>query len=349
MGLIYFHTGFECNLRCRYCFQGSNYGARSRRRKQLDLKTMDRFIGFCAENGFDNVQIYGGEPFMHKELILHALRRFGEQKPRPVVGIVTNGTLLDEEIMSHLEQYRTPILLSLDGNKDRHNKMRGGFDRISPWFPRLAARKPTVALQAGIIAGLADQVRWVWAQGFNRVFINVIQTYDWYKPADVKRFEKEYEKCIQAMLEGEGTLNCAAQLTQLLEKEKFAQTCGIIRKGYACDGEGNVYPCHRAVELGKRFALGTVFQGIDTRKDARLRKRIEAQAFADKEKDRWPHTSFCPVEVYLKHGTFAGPWSRGFSAMIELKVKLVAKYFHELRKLKPPSPGRLEMKRGDEP
>jgi radical SAM protein with 4Fe4S-binding SPASM domain len=240
--------------------------------------------------------------------------------------------MIDEDIMQLIERRDISILLSLDGREERHNSLRGGFRRIRPWFSRLRQlSQVTVALQAAIIPELSENVRYVWQEGFTHVYLNIIENYNWYQDDDVYIFESEYERLVQAMLQGEGILACAIQLYGHLLSTTYAQGCGITRLGLACDWNGRLFPCHRAGELGPEFAIGNIFDGIDQSEEQSLRQRIDTEAFGSRSAKTYPLTSYCPVAIYQKHKDFGGSWSPHFSNMIETKAKIVAKYFYEIQ------------------
>jgi len=327
---IYILLTPRCNLRCRYCFQPKEY--RAQRHARVSLRVIDAFVAYCIRSRVHHVEVFGGEPLLCKPEFCHLVKSLRRTLPDTSLGVVTNGTLIDDAVMGLIEAESISVLLSLDGRQERHDALRGGFDQISLWLPRLAATgRATVALQAGLIPGLYDSVRYVWGQGFKHgVYVNVVQSYGWYSEEDVRLFEGEYERCVQGMLRGEGRLLCTRHLHEMLEKPHSQQECGITANGLACDWLGRLYPCHRAMELGPRFAIGDIRAGVDGHRSRRLRARIRRAAFGSESAKKYPIVSYCPVDVYQEHSTFAGQWPPEFCQMIEAKAKLVAKYHYEL-------------------
>lgn len=147
----------QCNLRCKYCFQEGKTASRPGKKRRISQEVLDAFVEFCAKNEISNAEIFGGEPFFYRDRFEYAVIALRARLPSLRIGVVTNGTLINEWIMSLLERERVNVLVSIDGRKSRHDEMRGGFDRISKWFLRLAALGTvTVALQAGKIDGIYD-------------------------------------------------------------------------------------------------------------------------------------------------------------------------------------------------
>ena len=328
----------NCNLSCRYCFQLGNptekNGHQDYHHQPLlhaDRRVLDAFVDYCVREGVDHIEFFGGEPLVYWPSIERVVTSLSERVRSSCFGVVTNGTLLTSPILDFIEEHRIALLLSLDGDRPRHDAMRGGFDRYSRWFPRLAkSALVTVAMLAAILAGLSDNLRFIWRQGLKWVYINIIETYDWYASADVPIFEREYEAGIAAMLRGEGELICALGLHQKLRRTTYDKGCGITRKGLACDWHGLLYPCHRAVELGPSASIGTVFAGLDPSRDRGFRDGVYRESCLSRNSLAHPLVSFCPVAVRQKHGSFGGLWNEEFCAMIEVKAKLVSKYHWEL-------------------
>jgi radical SAM protein with 4Fe4S-binding SPASM domain len=137
----------------------------------------------------------------------------------------------------------------------------------------------------------------------------------------------------------EGDLNCALQFYEGLKDSSLHQGCGITREGLACDWHGLLYPCHRAMEIGTEFAIGSIFDGVDAALSSKIRTMIHEQTFSSRSAKEFPLASYCPVAVYQKDHNFHGDWSREWSEMISLKAKLVAKHYPELvARLEAPTP-----------
>lgn len=338
MDSMYFLISPNCNLKCKYCFQLGNAPETSdsadyhdQRGVKADHSVIEALAQYCLANGITHVEIFGGEPLYYRDLFKLTVNTLCERVPGMSIGVITNGTLITEDIMQMFETMPISILLSLDGEKDRHNEMRGGFDRISRWFDRLVARgRVSVAIQAGVVPGLAKNIKAIWDRGFKQVYVNVIEGDGWYKEKDVAQFEEEYAEAIEGMLRGEGELNCALQFFETLKRPTFQQGCGVTRQGLACDWHGLLYPCHRAMEIGTQFAIGDIYEGVDDSLSKKVRTRIHEEAFSSDSAKQYPLVSYCPVAIFQKHQNFHGEWSEGFCEIISLKAKLVAKYYFEL-------------------
>lgn len=121
---------WACNLACVYCYEGA--GCRT---EKMDKATADKFIGFMknqakARNSKSMyINLFGGEPLLNIECgfyILETLKKFCEDNELEFSsGIITNGTLLTNEIITQLINYNCKqIQITLDGMPDTHNERR---------------------------------------------------------------------------------------------------------------------------------------------------------------------------------------------------------------------------------
>jgi uncharacterized protein len=119
-----------CNLRCIYCFE------KEKGEKVIENNNSSDIINYIEsiikeQSNIQTLDImwYGGEPLMNfkyiedisEKLILLANKFEKEYK----AGIITNGTLLSQEIIDRFEQLKiSDVQISIDGGKSSHNKKR---------------------------------------------------------------------------------------------------------------------------------------------------------------------------------------------------------------------------------
>ncbi len=137
----------NCNFRCTYCYEDFAVG----RMKSSVLSGLKSFLDRrCPELDYINVEWFGGEPLMAKDVILdisHFLmaRTYIFPNLQYSSGMTTNAYLLDLETASNLSNagVRT-YQISLDGPREVHDRSRlradgaSTFDRI--WSNLLAIR-----------------------------------------------------------------------------------------------------------------------------------------------------------------------------------------------------------------
>lgn len=123
----------ECNLRCKYCHPGKVWV-----RRHMDAEHVRGVLVAAEHHGCLEVVLSGGEITMHPQLaeILEATHLAG----RTVVSLVTNATLMDDELVGALRRSNlSRICVSVDGVDDEtHNSARGRTrDRVMDGLRRV--------------------------------------------------------------------------------------------------------------------------------------------------------------------------------------------------------------------
>ena len=102
----------NCNLRCKHCFR-TEYEC-----SEFAKDTIDKFIDLFIEKKVNRVILTGGEPLKSKYLFHIVKRLCGKIK----IGIATNGTLLNENKITKLFEYKVKdYQVSLDGATEYYN------------------------------------------------------------------------------------------------------------------------------------------------------------------------------------------------------------------------------------
>ncbi len=133
----------NCNLRCSYCTYSGKYFNRNHENKSMSFEIAKKGIDFLINHSSDCEQIhlgfYGGEPLLEFDLIKRCIEYAQEKSEGKKItfGATTNGTLLNEEIIDYFVEHDLSLTVSLDGNKEAHDKNRkfavngkGSFDII---------------------------------------------------------------------------------------------------------------------------------------------------------------------------------------------------------------------------
>jgi len=127
-----------CNFGCKYCIHFSSVNSLE---KKAD-KTFKKFMSFdLAKESVDiymrslrtagkkhaEIEIIGGEPLLNWEVVRQVLDyTYGTYQDEFDInfGIVSNLTLLTDEIVEYFKKYKIPIFTSLDGEKEYNDKVR---------------------------------------------------------------------------------------------------------------------------------------------------------------------------------------------------------------------------------
>ncbi|MEW6001513.1 MAG: geopeptide radical SAM maturase [Nitrospirota bacterium] len=133
-------TNLDCNLACRYCYEGRMKG-----KFYMSLETADLLINFAgrhfAAGKTVHVNFYGGEPLLSFELIKYISKELKiaaeERGLKYTFNLVTNGTLLTENKAEELAPLGLKgAKITIDGPMENHDRFRpfksgtGTFDVI---------------------------------------------------------------------------------------------------------------------------------------------------------------------------------------------------------------------------
>jgi len=122
---IQIHPTKKCNLTCLHCYSISGPGHQD----VLNLSDLKNFLAYAWEQGFNNISISGGEPFLYKDLeeLLKFSKSIGYQNT-----LASNGMLLRSERAKRILEFVDLIAISIDGPQPLHDKIRnqaGAFDK----------------------------------------------------------------------------------------------------------------------------------------------------------------------------------------------------------------------------
>lgn len=121
-----------CNLRCRYCYLSFGMHPGEEVIKNISVEDAKKAIEMIYEKypeGIGFIQFFGGEPlvaFKEMKAIYEFTCEFFDAKglKRPNYGVVTNGVLLNEEVISFFNESKMSVTISIDGDKAVHDNVR---------------------------------------------------------------------------------------------------------------------------------------------------------------------------------------------------------------------------------
>ncbi len=153
LGLVIAPT-LNCNFNCPYCFEPS------KKSKAIDEATINNLIAFIkGHTKSETLKItwYGGEPLLALKSIKNILDRISNEVKIKLTehSIITNGYLFEDKAIEVFKQYPLDsIQITIDGNKNRHNKLRAlksnkntsTYDRIIKNIINISQKLPNTQL-----------------------------------------------------------------------------------------------------------------------------------------------------------------------------------------------------------
>ncbi len=249
-----FITG-KCNLRCVHCFSSTKETV------DLSLDALESIFNQLEAMGVLEVRINGGEPFMHPD-ISKILQMLEHRRFRKV--ILTNGTLLIDEIVMQLKKSNIIPTVSLDDSDAASHDLFRGVDGT---FKKTLAGLKSLhenGIQYGINCCLHSKnlekvekiVNLGLSQGAFRIaFLSLkslgrMRNHEEWIPS-----QKEYEKILPQLLllkakhslidvSSDVFLSCPVMGESALEAKKGYVSCKAGRTIMSIFSDGFVYPCN---------------------------------------------------------------------------------------------------------
>jgi uncharacterized protein len=156
----------QCNLNCGYCYEYSadkiavNKDKPKYMSESVAQAAIDTLFRESPGRRKLHVTFFGGESLLNFPLMQSTVAYADNkalQEPRIVeYSLTTNATLLTEEIADFLAAHRFGVTVSVDGDKELHDRMRvfhngrGSYDVIAPKIKMLLSRHKTNSIGARV-------------------------------------------------------------------------------------------------------------------------------------------------------------------------------------------------------
>ncbi|MBQ9064297.1 MAG: thioether cross-link-forming SCIFF peptide maturase [Blautia sp.] len=282
------HVAHDCNLACRYCFaeEGEYHGRRALMSFETGREALDFLIASSGNRTNLEVDFFGGEPLMNwevvKQLVAYGRSREKECNKKFRFTLTTNGVLLNDEIMEFCNREMGNVVLSIDGRKEVHDRMRpfrsghGSYDMIVPKFLKFAESR---GQERYYVRGtfthfntdFASDVLHLADLGFKQISVEPVVAPKDEQYAiteeDIPVIFEQYDFLAREMIkrekEGRGFnfFHFMIDLTGGPCVYKRLSGCGSGTEYLAVTPWGDLYPCHQFAGEEK-FLLGNVREGI---------------------------------------------------------------------------------------
>lgn len=282
------HIAHDCNLACQYCFaeEGEYHGRRALMSFEVGKKALDFLIANSGSRRNLEVDFFGGEPLMNwqvvKDLVVYGREQEKLHDKNFRFTLTTNGVLLNDEVMEFCNKEMGNVVLSLDGRKEVHDKMRpfrngkGSYDLIVPKFQKFAeSRNQDKYYVRGTFThynlDFAADVLHFADLGFKQISVEPVvappeEDYA-IREEDLPIIFEQYDILAKEMIkrekEGRGFnfFHFMIDLTGGPCVYKRLSGCGSGTEYLAVTPWGDFYPCHQFVG-NEEFLLGNVDEGV---------------------------------------------------------------------------------------
>lgn len=333
------HIAHDCNLACQYCFaeEGEYHGRRALMSFEVGKKALDFLIANSGNRRNLEVDFFGGEPLMNwqvvKDLVAYGREQEKLHDKNFRFTLTTNGVLLNDEIMEFCNKEMANVVLSIDGRKEVHDKMRpfrkgaGSYDLIVPKFQKFAeSRHQDKYYVRGTFThynpDFAADVLHLADLGFKQISVEpvVAEPSEPYAitEEDLPHLFEEYDKLAAEMVRRHKEGDDFNFFHFMIDLEggpcvaKRLSGCGSGTEYLAVTPWGDFYPCHQFVG-NEKFLLGNVDEGI---KNTEIRDEFKCCNVYAKEKCRKCFARFycsggCAANAYNFSGDICGAYDIG--------------------------------------
>lgn len=281
IGILYLLLTDACNFRCKYCFIENTFSP-SHKFSLMTRETAPAAIDFFAtciqrnpkgHHGKKTIIFYGGEPLMNKGVFLFALEHIrqlqkDERLPKHLsISLISNGSLIDEEIAGVIASRGVRVSISLDGPEEIHDEMRknahggGTFTQALRGFTILREKGVAASVSCTIgthnLERLPEIFEWfadhlgIRSLGFNILLETPGMTAD---AEYVRRANDQLIRCYE-MARGRGIYEdrIMRKARAFATKKPHFLDCGGCGKQLVVAPDGRIGPCHAYLSTKKYF------------------------------------------------------------------------------------------------
>ena len=340
----------DCNLACSYCFESNKGKDYMPKEMALDiLKATYNVVDQMA--GIFTLNMFGGEPLMNWDTFKAVCDYVLENNLKIRITATTNLTLLTDEMIDYIDELSIPILVSVDGIKEVHDKHRcNSFDKVIENMKKLIDRDLGYLIEARMTVApdtakyMYESVKMLVDLGINNIANVPASDLDW-DAQSIQDYKDNYEKILDMYIDilNDETNKRNISLYKVDQALNLAlepikedtSMCNIGNPRWVIvDWKGDVWPCPDYpttdnVDLiaGK---IGNFYTGVDETKvdpkpmvatyELERCKGCEAISICK---------SGCPYENYTKNGKFNEP-TIGYCTLQKAFVEIIKAYQDKL-------------------
>lgn len=322
------HMAHTCNLRCLYCFAGDGEysGGTKLMPAEVARKAVDLLLSRSGRKKNVEIDFFGGEPMLNfdvvKDTVLYAREEQKKYGKEVHFTITTNGTILDDESLSFINENMDNVVLSIDGRKEVHDRLRiysdksGSYDRVLPNIRKIAKGRDgkSYFVRGTYTAHNLDfhkDIEHLASLGFTDISIEPVTGGEFeLKDSEVDEAMKEYELFSSGYAAQNDYTFYHFNLDLYNSPCVFKRlnACGAGFEYGAVTPDGEIFACHRLAGVPE-FRMGDVFDG-DFDLDLALRMKSNNVVTIDECSDCWAKffcSGGCPATAYFTNGRIDRP------------------------------------------
>lgn len=340
----------DCNLACSYCFESNKGKDYMSKEMALDiLKATYNPVDPMA--GIFTLNMFGGEPLMNWETFKAVCDYVLENNLKIRITATTNLTLLTDEMIDYIDELSIPVLVSVDGIKEVHDKHRcNSFDKVIENMKKLIDRDLGYLIEARMTVApdtakyMYESVKMLVDLGINNIANVPASDLEW-DAQSIQDYKDNYEKILDMYIDilNDETNKRNISLYKVDQALNLAlepikedtSMCNIGNPRWVIvDWKGDIWPCpdYPTTDNADLIAgkIGNFYTGVDETKvdpkpmvatyELERCKSCEAISICK---------SGCPYENYTKNGKFNEP-TIGYCTLQKAFVEIIKAYQDKL-------------------
>lgn len=337
----------DCNLRCKYCFAGQGGYGQWRMLMSFDVarRAVDFLIAHSGAREHCELDFFGGEPLMNWHVVQQTVTYVRQQEKKHhkkiKLSLTSNGMYLDKEKVKYLTDNHISLILSLDGRKEMHDRMRPGVHGEGTYDQILQNLKYCIQNRHGeeyYVRGtftrynmdFTKDVKDMIDKGFPAVSMEPVvgdEGEDYaIQESDLDTVKKEYDRLAKFFIqrEEEGRPFFFFHFNMDLWRgpclPKRLRGCGAGHEYLAVVPNGDIYPCHQFVGRDG-YVLGNVFEGL---KDMKMMREFRVNhVFTKPECVNCWAKFFCSGGCHANNDAYGGDIHKPYHLTCEIQKKRV--------------------------
>lgn len=342
------HITNSCNLQCKYCYIHKNPGEMD---IKLFKKNIKQMVDYCKLNKIKkiNLKFAGGEPTLRikfiKEIIEYCLNQFKHIEFS--FSMITNGTLINMDIINLIKKYNIGVGVSLDGLKKVNdinrfdNLGKGSFDRVIKNLDIIKKHniKPMILITLTInnIKKLPQFTEYLVKNNYNFRF-SLERNYDTGIPNILKKQKliiKKINQCIKFMQKTlcEGNANFNFQFGDVYFNGPKNKVCAAGTTFYALGQDGNIGMCGMGLSTPV-LNINDIKSNIleEYRKKTNELAEFNINNIKQCKKCIWKSScaNACPLQTYSTYKTYnhVSPYCKIYKKCLPEYIKLKAMFIY---------------------
>lgn len=301
----------DCNLRCGYCY--ADHGTYGSKKKLMRYDTAKKCIDKLLSKDYrTHISFFGGEPLLNFSLIKQIDSYLDQKKLSVIYSMITNGTIMNDEIKDFIGEKLLILRISLDGPGDINDGQRFGnfksvHDRVVETIDKLHPRSYPLTIKSIITRRstnrLTEIVDHISSLNIDSIDIKTVKDIPpesefFMNNEDYTIYMNELKDIlttnIKMLANGEKVKlisYISPILMQMITKTRWIYRCAAGRGLITITADGDAYPCEMYIGL-KEFHMGNVHD--DDFPGERFKRLIDV---------------FCNINVYNSVGCNAC-WAR---------------------------------------